>query len=213
MDSCVRLWSTRLSDREPSGPRPPHSRKMLIFVTGARDRCWFSTTDVRDPNSSCSNHRVGHSEPLGEPLNPSWGQGPRDLLAGGSDDSHGAATIPLRCHIDVPWTALTPTSCGRASVSDRCIAHSNPPAVLQGAHIESRMSRCVWFGGQDWVGPHRFGGQARIRSHHAESVGGWEPTGHYEDSTIGVRQPVIGSGSHPDRYAVRGKCLNVSLAT
>jgi hypothetical protein len=22
------------------------------------------------------------------------------------------------------------------------------------AHIESRMSRCGWFGGQDWVGPH-----------------------------------------------------------
>jgi hypothetical protein len=24
----------------------------------------------------------------------------------------------------------------------------------QTAHIDSRMSRCVWFGGQDWVGPH-----------------------------------------------------------
>jgi hypothetical protein len=43
-----------------------------------------------------------------------------------------------------------------------------PPAIRPKAvHIESRMSRCVWFGGQDWVGP-RMGGQARIRSHRTE---------------------------------------------
>jgi hypothetical protein len=59
------------------------------------------------------------------------------------------------------------------------------------------MSRCVWFGGQDWVGPHRWVGRL-VLGHTEPKSGGWESTGHYEDSTETVRQPDIGSGSHPD---------------
>ena len=59
----------------------------------------------------------------------------------------------------------------------------------------------VWWAGSYWVTPNR-----------SLLVGG-KSTGHYEDSTTGVRQPVIGSGSHPDLHAVRGRCLKVSLAT
>ncbi len=57
---------------------------------------------------------------------------------------------------------------------------------VRGGHIESRMvvrlSRSLWVG---WTGLGRatpLGGQARIRSHRPENVGGWESTGHYQDS-------------------------------
>jgi hypothetical protein len=40
-----------------------------------------------------------------------------------------------------------------------------------------------------------------MRSHRTKEWCGWEPTGHYEDSTTGMRQPDIGSGSHPAGYA------------
>jgi len=66
----------------------------------------------------------------------------------------------------------------------------------------------VWWTGLGGATP--LGGQARIRSHRTESVGGWESTGHYEDSTTGVRQPVIGSGSHPDLCGVLEMCERFS---
>jgi hypothetical protein len=37
-------------------------------------------------------------------------------------------------------------------------------AATETAHIDSRMSRSVWFGGQDWVGPHRLVGRSTLRS-------------------------------------------------
>jgi hypothetical protein len=74
--------------------------------------------------------------------------------------------------------------------------HTRSPC--QTAHIDSRMSRSVWFGGQDWVGPHRVVGRLVLGHTEPESVGGWESTGHYEDGTGVVRQPDIGSGSHPN---------------
>jgi len=41
-------------------------------------------------------------------------------------------------------------------------------------HIESRMSRSVWFGGQDWVGPHRVVGRLVLGHTEPKIVGGWE---------------------------------------
>jgi hypothetical protein len=48
-------------------------------------------------------------------------------------------------------------------------------------------------GGQDWEGPHRVGGQARIRSHRPGLVWWVGSTVLFEDSTTRVRQPDIGS--------------------
>ena len=55
------------------------------------------------------------------------------------------------------------------------------------------MNLVCWFvcqgafglGGQDWVGPHRLVGRL-VLGHTAREGCGWEPTGHYEDSTRGA---------------------------
>jgi hypothetical protein len=75
------------------------------------------------------------------------------------------------------------------------------------------MSRCVRVGwtGLGWATP--WGGQALIRSHRPGSSWWVGSTGHCEDRTRGVRQPVHWVRPHPDRHAVRGRCLNVWRAT
>jgi hypothetical protein len=93
----------------------------------------------------------------------------------------------------------------------RFAAHIDTNANCPAAHIDSRRSRCVWFGGQDWVGPHCWVGRL-VLGHTEPKVSWWESTGHCEDRTGMVRQPDIGSGSHPDLHSVLGRCLNASLA-
>ncbi len=45
-------------------------------------------------------------------------------------------------------------------------------AAVEGVHNESRMSRSGWFGGQDWVGPHRVVGRL-VLGHTEPKAGGW----------------------------------------
>jgi hypothetical protein len=55
----------------------------------------------------------------------------------------------------------------------------------------------VWFGGQDWVGPHREVGRLVLGHTEPKSgVGGSRQV--IMRTALEVRQPVIGSGSHPD---------------
>ena len=42
----------------------------------------------------------------------------------------------------------------------------------EGERIDSRMSRSGWFGGQDWVGPHRVVGRL-VLGHTEPKAGGW----------------------------------------
>jgi hypothetical protein len=73
-------------------------------------------------------------------------------------------------------------------------------------HIDSRMSRCVWFGGQDWVGPHRLVGRL-VLGHTEPKVGvGGNRQVIMRTAPRWVRQPDIGSGSHPDLMC-RGGCV------
>jgi hypothetical protein len=64
-------------------------------------------------------------------------------------------------------------------------------------HIDSRMSRCVWFGGQDWVGPHLLVGRL-VLGHTEPKVGVGGSRQVIMRTALEVRQPDIGSGSYPN---------------
>lgn len=73
---------------------------------------------------------------------------------------------------------------------------------LRAERIKSLMgvvlSKSFWVGWTGLGGATPLGGQARIRSHRTESVGGWESTGHHEDSILECVSRILPRSSRLD---------------